>query len=283
MGGKLGAAALSVAVNAGLLLSKLAVAAITNSIGLYAECAHSLFDLVASVLAYLGIRKADEPSDTTHHFGHEKFENLSSALQAILITGTSFIVIYEAYKKLSAPPDVNEPALGIALMLVSIPVTYLTSRYLGEMAKKEGSSALEADSAHFTTDVLGSVSVLAGLVLVKLGYNIGDPLAAMAVALIMLYISMGLLHRAFVVFMDFSPDRQTMAKIKGVLIAEKRITRFHKLRARIAGSRILVDVHIHLPHGTPVEAAHAISHEIESKILRDVPAVKEVSIHIEPD
>lgn len=283
MGTKAGAASLSMAVNAGLLLSKLAAAFITGSISLYAECAHSFFDLVASALAYLGIRKAGEPSDRTHHFGHEKFENLSSALQALLITGTAFIVIYEAYKKLAEPAEVHEPLLGIALMLVSIPVTFLTARYLGEIARREGSSALEADSAHFTTDVLSSVSVLAGLVLVRLGYGFGDPLAAMAVALIMLCISAELLYRSFVVFMDFSPDRETMNRIKGVLVAEKRITRFHKLRARIAGSKILVDVHIHLPHGTPIEAAHGISHEIESKILREVPAVKEVSIHIEPD
>ncbi len=282
-GSKLGAASVSIAVNVGLLISKLIVAFITGSISLYAECAHSLFDLVASALAYLGIRKAEEPSDQTHHFGHEKFENLSSALQALLIAGTSFVVIYEAYKKLAEPAVVNEPLLGIALMLVSIPVTFLTSRYLGKIARMEGSSALEADSAHFTTDVLSSISVLAGLALVKLGYGFGDPLAAIAVALIMLYISIELLYRSFMVFMDFSPDRETMARIKGVLVAEKRITRFHKLRARIAGSRILVDVHIHLPHGTPIETAHGISHEIETKIIREMPAVKEVNIHIEPD
>jgi cation diffusion facilitator family transporter len=283
MSGKLGAASLSMAVNVGLLASKLVVAFITGSISLYAECAHSLFDLLASVLAYLGIRKADEPSDQTHHFGHEKFENLSSALQALLITGTAFIVIYEAYGKFAEPAEVREPLLGIALMLISIPVTLLTSRYLAKVAHKEGSTALEADSAHFATDVLSSVSVLAGLVMVKLGYWFGDPLAAVAVALIMLYISIELLRRSFVVFMDFSPEKETMDRIRDVLAAEKRITRFHKLRARIAGSRILVDVHIHLPHGTPIETAHGISHEIESAMLRQVPEVKEMNIHIEPD
>ena len=283
MTGKLGAATLSIAVNMGLLVSKVVVALITGSIGLYAESAHSLFDLLASVLAYLGIRKAGEPSDQTHHFGHEKFENLSSLLQALLITATSLIIIYEAYGKFTNPVGVNEPALGIALMLVSIPVIYFTSRYLGKIAEREGSSALEANSAHYLTDVLSSIAVVAGLGMVKLGYAIGDPLGAVAVALIMLYISVELVYRSFIVFMDFSPDKRTMARINAVLATEKRITRYHKLRARIAGSRILVDVHIHVPHGTPIETAHAISHEIEARILREVPAVKEVSIHIEPD
>jgi cation diffusion facilitator family transporter len=283
MGQKLGAATLSIGVNTALLISKFIVASITGSIGLYAESAHSLFDLLASVLAYLGIKKASEPEDHTHHFGHEKFENLSSMLQALLITGTACIVMFEAFQKFSAPGVVESSELGIALMLISIPVTFLTSKYLGKIAESEGSSALEADSAHFTTDVISSVSVLAGLVLVRYGFPLGDPLAAFVVGLIMFYISIQLLLHSFLVFMDFSPDKETMDRIRRIMESEKRITRFHKLRARIAGSRILVDVHIHVPHKMAVETAHMISHELESKIIRGVKEVKEVSIHIEPD
>jgi cation diffusion facilitator family transporter len=283
MAGKLSAATLSMGVNAGLMVSKLAVAFITGSISLYAESAHSLFDLLASVLSYLGIMKAEEPSDQDHHFGHEKFENLASFLQALLIMGTSFFVIYEAYGKFVMPSGVNEPLLGMLLMLISIPIVYLTSRHLGKVAEKEGSAALEANSAHYITDVLSSVAVLVGLGMVRLGYGVGDPLAAVAVALMMFYISVKLLYGSYVVFMDFSPDKETMARIKGVLAVDKRISRFHKLRARIAGSRILVDVNIHFPQGTHIETAHGIAHQIEKRIIREVPAVKEVTIHIEPD
>ena len=286
MGKKLGAASLSIGINVALMTSKAIAAFVTGSIGLYAESAHSFFDLVASVLAYLGIRKAEEPEDRTHHFGHEKFENLSSLLQALLITGTAFVVIFEAYQKFSSPGGVEFSEAGIALMLISIPLTLFTSRYLGEIAKKEGSSALEADSAHFTTDVISSVSVLIGLILVRLGYAFGDPLAAIVVGLIMIYISIELLLHSFRVFMDFSPDKPTMEAIEKVLQDEqnaKRITRYHKVRARIAGSRILVDLHIHVPHKTSMVDGHRISHEIETRILREVPSVKEVSVHIEPD
>jgi cation diffusion facilitator family transporter len=283
MVGKLKAAKISILVNCGLLVSKIVVALITGSIGLYAESAHSFFDLLASALAYLGIRKAEEPEDHTHTFGHEKFENLSSMLQALLITGTAFVVLFEAYQKLASPSAVEFSEAGIILMLVSIPVTYFTSKYLGAVARKEGSSALEADSAHFTTDVISSISVLIGLILVRLGYAFGDPIGAIVVGFVMLYISIELLLHSFYVFMDFSPDREKMRKIRNVLEQEKRITRFHKLRARMAGSRILVDVHIHVPRIMPVETAHMIAHEIESRILNEVPQVKEVSIHIEPD
>ncbi|MEW6035750.1 MAG: cation diffusion facilitator family transporter [Candidatus Micrarchaeota archaeon] len=284
MGKKLGAAAVSIGVNTALLLSKISAALLTGSIGLYAESAHSLFDLLASVLAYLGIRKGEEPSDRTHHFGHEKFENLSSLLQAMLIVGTAGVVLFEAFQKIAEPGKVENSELGIALMAVSIPVTYLTSRYLSDTARKEGGShALEADSAHFLTDVISSAAVLAGLLFVRLGFPIGDPISAIAVGLVMLYISIELGIRSFVIFMDFSPDKSTLSRIEGVLGAEKRITRYHKLRARVAGSRVFVDVHIHFPHKTDIVTAHRIAHEVENNIIRAVPQVKEVSVHMEPD
>src|SRR5271157_277067 len=283
MGKKLGAASVSIGVNVVLLVSKFIAALITGSIGLYAESAHSLFDVLASVLAYLGIKKAGEPEDSNHHFGHEKFENLSSLLQSLLIIATACVVIFEAYGRFSAPGKVESSEIGIALMVISIPVIFLTSKYLGKIAKSEGSSALEADSAHFTTDVISSVSVLVGLVLVKFGFQIGDPLAAFVVGFIMLFISAQLLVRSFFVFLDFSPDEEIMGRIRRIMESEKRITRFHKLRARIAGSRVLVDVHIHVPHTMSIEKAHMISHELESRIIREVKEVKEVSIHIEPD
>ncbi|MFH2106087.1 MAG: cation diffusion facilitator family transporter [Candidatus Micrarchaeota archaeon] len=284
MGKKLGAASLSMGVNVILLLSKIVVAFMTGSIALFAESAHSFFDLLASIFAYLGIRKAEEPSDHTHHFGHEKFENLSSLLQTLLIVGTAFVILFEAYQKFETPSPVESSELGIVLMLISIPVTVMTSKYLHKIAHEEGgSSALEADSAHFVTDTVSSVSVLIGLILVKFGYGFGDPLSAVFVGVIMLYISYELGVKSFRVFMDFSPDKETMGKIQFVLEKEKRITRFHKLRARISGSRILVDVHIHVPHATNVKLAHSIAHDLETRIIRKVPSVKEVSIHIEPD
>lgn len=283
MGKKLGAAKMSMLVNMLLLASKIALASITGSIGLLAESAHSLFDLLASGLAYLGIKKAEEPSDRTHSYGHDKFENLSSLLQAVLIAITAVLVIYEAYHKMMAPTPVEFSEAGIALMLVTIPVTYLTSRYLGKVAQEEGSSALEADAAHFTTDIISSVAVLAGLVLVKLGFPPGDPFSAVVVALVMLYISFELGYKSFKVFMDFTPDKEVMGCIEGVLIDEKRITRYHKLRARLSGSRIWVDVHVHFPHETNVQRAHKVAHEIKKDIMKAVPEVKDVNIHIEPD
>jgi len=284
MEGKLKAASLSIAVNMVMVFAKFFVASITGSIALFAEVAHSFFDLIASLLAYWGIRKAERPSDATHHFGHYKYENLSSFLQALLITGTAFVILFEAFQKLFHASPVDNSEWGIGLMMISIPISYFTSRYLSDTAKKAGGSpALESDSAHFTTDIVASVSVLFGLVAVYFGFPMGDPIAAFLVGLIMLYISYDLLKHSYRVFMDVSPDRETMRKIEEILNSEKRISRFHKLRGRMTGSSIQIDVHIHVRHDMEVKSAHRISHEIKSRIMKKVPAVKDVQIHIEPD
>jgi len=243
--------------------------------------------LIASVLAFVGIKLAEEPDDHNHHYGHEKFENLSSLIQALLITGTSFIVMWEAYQKFKNPAPIENSLAGLILMIVTIPITFFTAKYLAKVAKKEGGSqALEADSAHFTTDVLGSIAVLVGLILVHFGFGFGDPLAAFIVGLIMLYISVELMVHSFHVFMDSSPDKETMAKIKRVIDnARKRkaIRSYHKLRARMAGSKIFLEFHIQVEKHLDIVAAHKISSEIKHKIRRAVPQVKDATIHIEPD
>lgn len=280
---KLSAALASIGVNSVLMAAKIVTAWFTGSIAMYAEAAHSLFDLAASVLSYLGIRKAGEPEDETHLFGHDKFENLSSLLQALLIIGTAIVILFEAYGRISRPAQVDYPEAAIALMLVSIPVAYLTSKYLSKVAKKEGSPALEGDAAHFTSDMVSSLAVLVGLITVKFGFGLGDPLSAIVVAIVMLYISLRIFWKSVCVFMDFSPSPEIMDELENVVRRDRRITRYHKLRARLAGSSILVEVHLQFPHRYRVKEAHKIAHEIEAKMIRAVPWVKEVSVHIEPD
>ena len=281
---KLKAATTSIIVNILLLITKIIVATITGSIGLIAEAAPSSFDLIASFLAYLGIKKAEEPSDEGHHYGHQKFENLSSLLQALLITGTSFIIIWESYQKFLNPTPIKNSWIGIILMIITIPVTLLTSRYLSKIAKEAGGSqALEADSAHFTTDMMGSIAVLIGLITVHFGFNLGDPIAALIVGFIMLYISIHLMIDSFKVFLDYSPDKKTVMKIEKIIKSEKRVKSYHKLKGRLAGSQVFIEFHIHVAKNMNVKEAHEISHLLKDKIMKKMPQIKHCTIHIEPD
>ncbi|MFH1056937.1 MAG: cation diffusion facilitator family transporter [Candidatus Micrarchaeota archaeon] len=283
MAERLKAAGLSIAVNVSLLVLKAFVALRTGSIGLLAEVFHSLLDLIASVFAYFGIRKAMAPPDVTHHYGHQRFENLSSLAQVMLIILTSILVGYEAVHRIINPEPVQETWMGIAVIIISLVVAWYTSKRLGDVAVKEKSAALESDAFHFTTDVWSAVAVLVGLVLVSLGFSFGDPLAAIAVALVMLFGSFELGKKSLLVLSDAAPDKSLLEKIEWLLKKDKRITSFHKLRARGVGTNVFVDVHLRLKPQSSLEKAHFVSHLVKKEIMALDSSIEDVHIHLEPE
>lgn len=281
---KLGAAKWSILVNIGLTAMKLIVGIYTGSLGILAELVHSVFDLIASGLAYLGIKKAEEPPDMTHAYGHERFENVSGLMQSLLITATSLLIIYEAYRKLTgAEHVVKESLIGIAAMLVAIVVDIAVSRYLHKKSRDTGSPALEADAYHFTSDIISTVAVIIGLAAAGMGYPIADVLSAVIVALIMLFLSLQLGKKAISVMLDRAPDDGSIERIATILSNYPDILGYHALRARVAGNKIFVDVSVHLKPDLSLEEAHQIAEDLEMNILEKCPNVKDVVIHIEPE
>ena len=164
---KSGAAALSIVSNSVLIALKLAAGAITGSIAILTEALHSMIDLVASVVAYFSVRKADEPADAEHPYGHEKVENLAAAIEAMLILVGAGVIIYEATHQLVTGPSVERLGIGIAVMGFSVIANLGVSRVLSRQAKATESQALEGDAAHLRTDALTSAGVLIGLTLAQ--------------------------------------------------------------------------------------------------------------------
>lgn len=281
---KLDAAKSSIIVNVSLILIKLAVGIFTGSLGVIAEFVHSFFDLLASLFAYMGIKKATEPADRRHQYGHERFENISSLAQSLLITITSLFILYEAYGKLIGGGHVvNESFVGIAAMIMTLLIDVTFSAYMHHKSTKTGSPALEADAYHFTTDIFSTAAVIFGLGATAIGYPAADIFSAIFVSLIMLYLSINLGKRAVHVMLDHAPNDEMIERISLVISRHPDIRGYHSLRARMAGNRIFVDVSVHLQPRILLEEAHRISEDLEMKIIDQYPVVKEVVIHIEPE
>ncbi|HXQ89739.1 MAG TPA: cation diffusion facilitator family transporter, partial [Solirubrobacterales bacterium] len=165
---KSGAAALSIASNSILIALKLAAGAITGSIAIITEAIHSLIDLVASVIAFISVRKADEPADEEHPYGHEKVENLAANIEGILILVGAAVIVYEATHRLVAGSAVASLGVGIAVMGFSVVANLVVSTVLYRQARVHDSPALEGDAAHLRTDAMTSAGVLVGLALVEI-------------------------------------------------------------------------------------------------------------------
>ena len=176
---------LSIMSNTLLVILKLAVGLYVGAVSLVSEALHSGVDLIAAFIAFWAVRKAVVPPDKEHDYGHGKFENLSSAVEALLIVATAIFIIYEAIHKFNTPLDPEFLQYGIYIMFISIVVNIIVSRRLIAVAKKTDSQALEADGLHLQADVWTSVGVLLGLVGMKVfGFLWLDPVIAIIVALI---------------------------------------------------------------------------------------------------
>jgi cation diffusion facilitator family transporter len=282
---KSGAATLSVASNSLLIALKIAAGAITGSIAIITEAAHSSIDLLASVIALVSVRKADEPPDPEHPYGHEKVENLAAAIEGMLIVVGAGIIVYEATRRLVVGAHVDHLGVGIVVIGLSTVVNLGVSRYLGRRARDFGSAALAGDAAHLRADALTSLGVLAGLALVGLtGNAVFDPIAALIVAGAIVFAGLRILTGSSRVLVDEAPPPEELDRIEAALADARppEMVGYHKLRARRAGARRYIDLHVQFRSGTTLEDAHSLAHRLRSAIEAEIPG-SEVLIHVEPE
>ncbi|HKH64916.1 MAG TPA: cation diffusion facilitator family transporter, partial [Solirubrobacterales bacterium] len=244
---KSGAAALSIASNSILIALKLAAGAITGSIAIITEAIHSLIDLVASVIAFVSVRKADEPADEEHPYGHEKVENLAANIEGILILVGAAVIVYEATHRLVAGSQVEALGVGIAVMGFSVVANLVVSANLYRQARIHESPALEGDAAHLRTDALTSAGVLVGLVLVEVtGAAAFDSITALLVAAAIVWAGLSIIRRSSGVLVDEVLPAGEMDRIEEAIAAARtpEVAGYHKLRARRAGARRHIDFHV---------------------------------------
>jgi cation diffusion facilitator family transporter len=279
------AAAVSVLSNSGLIALKLAAGAITGSIAIITEAIHSSIDLMASVVAYFSVRKADQPADEDHPYGHQKVENLAAAIEGMLILVGAGIIVYESARRLFEGAEVESLGIGIAVIGFSAVANFAVSGYLYRQARVTESAALEGDAAHLRTDAFTSLGVLVALVLVELtGVPELDPVTALVVAVAIVYAGVRILNRTSRVLVDEALPAEELEAVREAIagFGAPEVIGFHKLRARRAGSRRYVDMHVQFRDGTSLKRAHELSHELQGEIRRRLRGA-DVLIHLEPE
>jgi cation diffusion facilitator family transporter len=282
---KFGAARLSVISNSILIVLKIAAGAITGSVAIVTEAVHSSIDLLASVVAYVSLRKADEPADESHMYGHAKIENVAAAIEGMLILVGAGVIVFEAVRRLANNSGIDHLGIGIAVIALSAIVNLGVSSYLYRQADLHDSPALEGDAAHLRADAWTSVAVLAGLVLIQVtGIAELDSIVALLVASAIVYAGIRILSRTSRVLVDEALPAGELDVVREAIAAHgaPEISGYHKLRGRRGGSARYIDLHLQFVPGTSLERAHAIAHEIEGEVRRRLPGA-EVLVHIEPE
>lgn len=275
-------AGLSIMSNVFLVILKLIVGLYVGAVSLVSEAAHSGVDLVAAVIAFYAVKKAVEPPDKEHAYGHGKFENLSSAIEALLIVFAAIWIIYESMHKLSNLTDPIYLEYGIIVMAISIIVNYFVSGKLMKVAKETHSQALEADGLHLRADIWTSIGVLLGLLAIKVtGWLWLDPVIAIVVAGIIFKAGYDMTIKSANELTDMSLPPEDEKIITDILIAHTAVTGFHQLRTRRSGAYRLLDVHIILDKNMHLDQVHEICDQLEEQIKTALGRC-DVVIHAEP-
>jgi cation diffusion facilitator family transporter len=265
----------SIAASAGLTAAKAAVGFATGSLAILSEAAHSLIDLVATVMTYFAVRIADMPADAEHHYGHGKVESLSALAETALLFVLSGGVIWEAGKRLLAAEGhaVEATLAAFAVMVVSIGVDFLRSRALYRAAAEHKSEALEADALHFGSDMWSSAAVLVGLGGLKLGYPWADSAAAVVVALFVCLAGWRLGKRTIDTLTDTAPAGAA-ERIAAIARRVTGVVEVARVRVRQVGPTLFVDLDVVASRTLPLDRVEALKREIAGAVTAAMPEVE---------
>jgi cation diffusion facilitator family transporter len=280
------AAALSIASNSLLIALKIVAGVITGSVAILTEAAHSSIDLLASFIAFYSLRKAAEPADASHPYGHAKLENLAAAIEGMLILVGAGVIVYESIHRLVVGSHVDSLGFGIVVIGVSALANFGVSRFLYREAGITESPALAGDAAHLRTDAWTSVNVLVGLSLVAItGVDALDAVTALVVAVAIVAAGVRLVTSSSRILVDEALPAEELDKVREVMRTHEgsEVLGFHALRARRAGSRRYIDMHVQFRHGTTLERAHELAHQLQSEIRDRLGGGADVLIHLEPE
>ncbi len=284
------AALSSVVAAVALTALKLVVGLLTGSLGILAEAAHSGLDLVAALVTFFAVRIADRPPDEHYRYGYGKVENLSALIETLLLLITCVWIIYEAIQRLFFKPvEIEATIWAFGVMIVSIVVDITRSRVLYRAARKHNSQALEADALHFSTDIWSSAVVLVGLGLVWLSGRLGpewswlvkgDAVAALVVAVIVVYVSVQLGKRAVVVLLDVAPPGLS-ERIAAEALEVPGVQGLGPVRLRQAGASVFVDLVVDVDRSASLEEAHRVAEAVDHRISEIIPR-GDVIVHVDP-
>lgn len=279
------AAIVSIASNSCLILLKLAAGLVTGSVGILSDSVHSLMDLIASVIALASVRKADEPADASHRYGHEKLEDLSAGAQALLLLVGAAVIAIEAIRRLINGGRVDSIGIGIAVAGGAAAINLVISTYVSRAGRATGSSALHANAADLRTDAFVSIGVLVSLVLVRTtGAQWIDPAVALVVAAVISTTGVRILVDASGRLADAALPPDELSALEDVVnsFLSDEVVGVHDLRARHVGSHHQVDLHMQFANGTSLKRAHLLSHELQDAIIARLPGTT-VLTHLEPE
>jgi cation diffusion facilitator family transporter len=259
---------------------KIAVGYWTGSLSILANGLDSIFDSVTNVMGLIAISLAQRPPDQEHPYGHRRYETFMTLGVAALLFITCYSIVQGAYQRLRSPtiPEVN--FWSFASLLIGLALHVYTSRYEMQKGRELKSDFLIADASHTRADVLVTLTVIIGLIVVRAGFPVVDTLVALLIAVVIAKIGGDIIRSSARILIDTAVLQAD--QVAAVLEQIPGIESYHRIRSRGREDDIHVDLHIRVAPNMPLAQAHLIAHEAQRKLQQTLEGVRDVVIHVEP-
>lgn len=275
------AATASVATAALLIAVKAVAWVMTGSVSLLGSLVDSVMDSLASLVNFFAIRYSLVPADAEHRFGHGKAEALAGLGQAVLIAGSALFLLREAVDKLLHPHPIEESAVGIAVMVFSILMTLLLLAWQRYVVRHTGSTAIQADSLHYASDLAMNLGIILVLVVSRFGFDQLDGLVGLVIAVLILTSAWKIGSQAIQLLLDRELPAEVREVISAAVAEQPQALGFHDLRTRQSGRTRFIQLHVDMDENLSLREAHALGESIRKRINQHYPGA-DVIIHHDP-
>ena len=267
-------------LNLVVAVAKLVLGYLTGAVSVVSDGFHSLTDAFSNVVAMVAVRVARKPPDQDHPYGHRKYETIAAAAIAGFLIVVIIEIVQTAIGRFHSGQSPEVPPVAIAVMVGTILVNLLVTRYERRAGERLASEVLLADSMHTQSDVWTSITVIVALVAAMLGYPVLDPIAAI---IVVVFIG----RAAWEIFRstsDVLSDHIVIAEddVRAVVMSVPAVMGCHAIRTRGSRDFVFLDLHIWMAADTPLSDAHEISHNVKDRLMTRFPEIGDAIIHIEP-
>lgn len=277
------AAAVAILANCFLTIFNIIIGLMSGSYALISEGAHTLSDIVTTIIAYIGFKIGQKPADKEHPIGHGRAEAISGLIILIFLVMVAYEIMSGAVERLLNPSLITTPETLAAVMAVlGIIINFLVSEYIIKIGKSIHSPAIIADGKHQKTDIFSSLAVLISVIVSNMGYPILDPIIGLIIGFLILKTAYEVGKENIDNIMGKVPSEEFINKIKNVADNTPGAQEAHNIKLDYLGSYAAVSLHIKVDGNISVNESHKIVHNVENNIINEIPEIKYVMVHACP-
>ena len=267
-----------------LSVFKLAAGIIAHSGAMVSDAVHSASDVLSTFVVIAGVKLSGKASDKEHPYGHERFECVAAILLAVMLAATGIGIGWAGIRNITGDSSALTVPGGLALVAAVISIVSKEAMYwyTRAAAKKIGSSALMADAWHHRSDALSSIGSFVGILGARLGLPVLDPVASVVICVFILKAAFDVFRDAVSKMTDRACSDEVENQMRQAVLAQDGVLGVDRLKTRLFGDRVYVEVEISADAQAPLEQAHEVATRVHDAMEDQFPVVKHCMVHVNP-